>query len=100
MVMSERLAEQVFEKLFDDPPAELASLKGSPELAELKVLPGRAPVRGTAVRESTPSEKVAQKVNNEANDRETQTIEPQAVGMLESDSAGDNRSQRRGEGSL
>jgi hypothetical protein len=100
MVMSERLAEQVFENLFDDPPAELASLKGSPELAELKVLPGRAPVRATAIRESTPSEKVAEKVKNEANDSETQTDEIQAVGMLESDSAGDNRSQVRGENSV
>jgi hypothetical protein len=45
MVMAERLAEQAFEMCFTDPPAELAALKSSPKLAELKVLPGRAPVR-------------------------------------------------------
>ena len=45
--MNERLAEQAFEMLFENPPAELAALKGSPLLADLKVLPGRAPVRAS-----------------------------------------------------
>jgi hypothetical protein len=93
MVMSERLAEQVFEKLFDDPPAELAALKGSPKLAELKVLPGRAPVRATAIRESTPSDKGAEMVNIEANDGETQTDRRQNDSTRDLDSGGHDRTQ-------
>ena len=43
--MNERLAEQAFDMLFENPPPALAALKGSHKLAELKVLPGRAPVQ-------------------------------------------------------
>ena len=51
MVMSERLDEQGFEKFFADPPAALVVLKGLRKLAELKVLPGRAPVRASGADE-------------------------------------------------
>ena len=49
--MNGRLDEQGFEKFFADPPAALAVLKGSPKLAELKVLPGRAPVQARGASE-------------------------------------------------
>jgi hypothetical protein len=72
MVMSARLAEQAFEMCFEDPPAEFAVLKGSPKLAELKVLPGRAPVRASAASESAAtSEKGAENAKIEANGDET-----------------------------
>jgi hypothetical protein len=93
MVMSERLAEQVFEKLFDDPPAELASLKGSPKLAELKVLPGRAPVRATATRESTASEKGAKNAQIEAKHDETQVDGGNEDKLHAFDSGGNKRTQ-------
>jgi hypothetical protein len=93
MVMSERLAEQVFEKLFDDPPAELASLKGSPKLAELKVLPGRAPVRAIgAVQNAAAREKGARNALIEANPDKTQADGEQEDKTISPDSGDDNRS--------
>jgi hypothetical protein len=93
MVMSERLAEQAFEMCFEDPPAALAALKGSPKLAELKVLPGRAPVRASAASESATREVGMKNAKIEANGGETQSDEPHKDKAHNPGSGGENRSQ-------
>ncbi len=71
--MNERLSEQAFDMLFENPPPALAALKGSRQLAELKVLPGRAPVQGRrAVEKAATSEEGMKKAEIEANGGETQ----------------------------
>jgi hypothetical protein len=100
MVMAERLAEQAFEICFEDPPAVLAALKGSPKLAELKVLPGRAPVRASAASESATSEPGMKNAKIEANDDETQVDARPEVNVHATDSGDENRTQLRDEVSL
>jgi hypothetical protein len=87
--------------LFENPPDVLAALKGSSKLAELKVLPGRAPVRShRAVEKAATSENVAKNVEIEANDDETQVQKPQANRTQNTDADGEKRSQVREEDSL
>jgi hypothetical protein len=99
-VMSERLAEQAFEMCFEDPPAVLAALKGSPKLAELKVLPGRAPARASAASESATSELGMKNAKIEANGGETQVDTGWEDNIRHSDSGAENRSQLRDQDSL
>jgi hypothetical protein len=96
MVMAERLAEQAFDMCFEDPPAVLAALKGSPKLAELKVLPGRAPVRASAASESATSELGMKNAKIEANGGETQVDDPEEDRIDVPDSDGENRTQISG----
>jgi hypothetical protein len=94
MVMNERLTEQAFDALFENPPEALAALKGSPKLGELRVLPGRAPVRShRAVEKAATSEKGVKNVEIEANDDETQVQKPQANRTQDTDADGEKRSQ-------
>ena len=97
MVMSERLDEQGFEKFFADPPAALVVLKGLRKLAERKVLLGRAPVQSSL---SAMGEAGMKNAEIEANDGETQTIEPQKDTDHNPESGGEKRSQPRDEDSL
>jgi hypothetical protein len=98
MVMSQRLAEQALDILFENPPEALAALKVSAKLGELKVLPGRAPVRA-----SSGSERVAKKeedaknAKNEANRDETQAEKGPEDNIHAIDSGGENQSQTRDE---
>jgi hypothetical protein len=76
MLMSHRLAEQVLDVHFENPSAVLAALKGSPKIAELKVLPGGAPVRASAVGEGgATAEGCVKKARIEANSDKTQIDE-------------------------
>ncbi|HEV3122922.1 MAG TPA: hypothetical protein VGY53_13500 [Isosphaeraceae bacterium] len=93
MVMSERLDEQGFEKFFADPPAALVVLKGLRKLAELKVPPGLAPVRGSGAVESAATSLIGmEKSRIEANGDETQRHKGQDDKSHASDSGGENRS--------
>ena len=99
--MNERLAEQAFDMLFENPPEALAALKGSPKLAELKVLPGRAPVQAHRTRESVATkEESAKNAEIEANGDETQTIDTQKDKAHNPESDGEKRSQLQDEDSL
>jgi hypothetical protein len=101
MVMSQRLAEQTLDILFENPPEALAALKGSPKLAELKVLRGRAPVQASGARESAAtSEQSAKNAEIEANGNETQVEAGPEDNMHGDDSDGEKRTQRRDEDSL
>jgi hypothetical protein len=68
----QRMAVQAFEKLFDDPPAKLAAVIGSPELAELKLVSGGAPVRASGATEGAKSARGMKTARIEANRDETQ----------------------------
>jgi hypothetical protein len=101
MVMAERLAEQAFEMCFEDPPAVLAALKGSPKLAELKVLPGRAPVRATGASEIVATnEKGLKNARIEANRDGAQTDERQDDKTHAPDCGGEKRSQFKDRGDV
>jgi hypothetical protein len=78
----------------------LAALLGSPKLAELKVLPGRAPVRAKGADESATSEKGLKNANIEANGDETQSEKGPEDNIHATDSGGENRSQSRDQDSL
>jgi hypothetical protein len=95
MVRSQRLDEQGFEKFFADPPAALVVLKGIRKLAELKVPPGRAPVRASGASERFTSELGRKKAQIEANGRKTQVerMPEDQIGAI--DSGDGNRSQLR-----
>ena len=99
--MNERLSEQAFDMLFENPPEALAALKGSPKLAELKVLPGRAPVPGRGGSESVASgENDLKNAEIEANRGKTQAVEPQQNRAQNPDVDGEKRSQPRDQDSL
>jgi hypothetical protein len=96
MVMSERLDEQGFEKFFADPPAALVVIKGIRKLAELKVLPGRAPVRASGSSErATGAETGMEYMRIEANGNETQADEPQRDRAHNPDSGGEKRTHSK-----
>jgi hypothetical protein len=101
IAMAERLAEQVSERCFSDPLAELTSVKGSPRLAEPIALPGRAPARAQGAGEKAGTSELGMRnVRIETNGDGTQVETGPADNMRDPHSGGEKRTHLRDKNSL